>query len=152
MFVKRNFAVPNIYKGKGNKEKWISTIEALKKDVISTRLHDLSKESCRFTMHNWFNAFEGDELTNLEELLAFFKQQFHKDDEEKNLNTWKLVIERPVDRDILDFSYESKSACKDTTLTLAKVKIQYKKWVSRFIFDEIYLCETWMDIFESLRN
>ncbi|KAG0435557.1 hypothetical protein DMUE_4674 [Dictyocoela muelleri] len=145
--------MPNIYKGEGKQgKKWLSTIEALKEDVSPKRLYHLAKESCRGMMHNWFNAFEGDEFTNLEELLIFFKQQFHKDEEDKDLSAWQLVIEGPGQRNILDFSYELKSACKDTTLTLSTVKNQYKKWVSRFILDKISLCETWMDIFECFKN
>ncbi|KAG0440814.1 hypothetical protein DMUE_1468 [Dictyocoela muelleri] len=52
MLVRRNFAVPNIYKGEGKQgKKRISTIEALKENVSPTRLYHLAKESCRGTMH-----------------------------------------------------------------------------------------------------
>ncbi|KAG0442382.1 hypothetical protein DMUE_0309 [Dictyocoela muelleri] len=103
-------------------------------------------------MLNMFNAFKCDKFTDIDALIKLFKQQFHSEEVDKDLKSWKMVIEGPGKCNILDFSYEFRGICKDTTLTLDKIRNQYQNWSSRYIFEKICSCESRMNIFECKKN
>ncbi|KAG0441069.1 Retrovirus-related Pol polyprotein from transposon 17.6, partial [Dictyocoela muelleri] len=151
--IRKNFGIPNIYsEDRRRAEKWLLTIESLRNEMSSERLYLLAKESCKGTMMHWFSAFEDDEFNNLDELLEFFKKEFLKDNEDKDLEAWKLIVNGPGNKRLLDFSYELKTVCKNTSVPFSTVKSQYKIWTSRNTYERIEQCENWSEIFKIFRE
>ncbi|KAG0439464.1 hypothetical protein DMUE_2410 [Dictyocoela muelleri] len=138
MLVKKNFGLSNIYNGEGKRaEVWLSTLEALKNDISPQRLYNMAKNSLRGTMIHWFNAFEDDEFNDLETMIKFFKKEFQtKDDDDKELKLWELIIKGPEGRDILEFIYEIKSLSKNISVSLSMIKKKFGEWVNNFIFEK----------------
>ncbi|KAG0442586.1 hypothetical protein DMUE_0165 [Dictyocoela muelleri] len=124
--VKVNLGIPNLYNSKRDKaEKWVKSIEALYDEVSEKRLYHMARESLKGEMEHWFNAYEGDTFDNLEEMLKFFKEEFIKDEESREIKLWKLLINGPNECGLVQFAYEIKSISKLVNISFNTIKERF---------------------------
>ncbi|KAG0437551.1 hypothetical protein DMUE_3627 [Dictyocoela muelleri] len=110
------------------------------------------KNSLRGKMIHWFNAFDGEEFTDLYSFIIFFKEEFRKEEEDYDIKAWEFIIKGPKYRNILEFAYELKSLCKNAQITLKTIKNKIRDCINKGLHEKINECENWKSIFDVLKN
>ncbi|KAG0435473.1 hypothetical protein DMUE_4719 [Dictyocoela muelleri] len=151
--VKGNLGIPNLYSNNSIiTEKWLNSIESLQDEISEKRLYNLAKQSLKGEMKAWFNAFEGDTFDCISDLLKFFKEEFIKDDKNKEIKLWELIINKPANFGLVRLAYEVKSLNKTVNVSFKTIKDRFKLWLPHYLHEKLDNSENWSNLIELLRD
>ncbi|KAG0437408.1 hypothetical protein DMUE_3706 [Dictyocoela muelleri] len=103
-------------------------------------------------MIHWFNAFDGEEFNDLDSFIRFLKHEFQQEEDYYDIRAWEFIINGPRDINIFEFTYELKSICKNTDISFKTIKNKFRDWVDCLLYEKIFECESWKEIFILLKN
>lgn len=133
-------------------QEWLKRVKSLKGEISDNRLYELSRASLKGKIAHWFNAFEGEEFSNLEGLLSFFERDFMVTEEKDDVKIWEILVKGPWGRDLLEVAYEIKSLNKKSIVRFDIIRDYFKKWVSFGIKEKIAEAADWKKLIAVLRE